>query len=138
MTQAQVAGQGARHVLLAEDDPLLALTVTDFLQEEGFVVTPASDGVAALSLAKGLTFDILLTDLRMPGLDGTALIRALRATRPDLPVVIMSGDAPPGWKDRLGETGDARRVFLITKPMRLMHLRDTLVEALVEPATANV
>jgi CheY-like chemotaxis protein len=116
-----------RHVLLAEDDILLAATVAEFLRDDGYVVTATPDGAAALAAAEGLDFDVLLTDLRMPVMDGTALIRALRLQRPDLPVVVMSGDVPPEWRGTMESpeigTGPLK---LVHKPMSLMQLRDAL------------
>ncbi len=125
------------HVLLAEDDFLLATTVTEFLRDEGYEVTVAQDGGAALLAATGLRFDVLLTDLRMPVMDGTALIRALRLQRPDLPVVVMSGDVPPEWHAAMEqpETGTGQ-LKLIHKPMSLLQLREALRSVWPEPAGA--
>jgi CheY-like chemotaxis protein len=97
------------------------------LRDEGYQVTSAPDGGAALSASVGLSFDVLLTDLRMPVMDGTALIRALRAQRPDLPVVVMSGDVPPGWCVAMDQPdAGSGQMKLLHKPMSLFQLRDAL------------
>jgi CheY-like chemotaxis protein len=87
------------------------------------------DGQAALeaALADIDGFDILLTDLRMPRLDGTSLLLALRARRPGLPVVVMSGNVPSNWREMMmRELNGLRQPKLITKPMRLDDLRAAL------------
>jgi two-component system response regulator FlrC len=112
-------------ILLAEDDTLLANTVDDFLSDEGFLVSLATDGQQALCRAKEQPFDVLLTDLRMPHLDGTELIRLLREIRPDLPVVIMSGNAPVDLRTRLTRQGEGPTA-MVSKPMRLQELLQAL------------
>lgn len=124
-------------LLLAEDDLLLAATLAEFLRDEGYHVTSANDGAQALEAAEGLDFDILLTDLRMPVMDGMALIRALRAKRPSLPVVVMSGDVPTDWRNAIGPMPEgAGELHLIKKPMSLSQLREALLA--VWPATVRV
>jgi CheY-like chemotaxis protein len=108
-------------VLMAEDEILAAEVLEEGLRDAGFEVVPAPDGQVALDLvAAGLGFDVLLTDLRMPRLDGRELIARLRAARPDLPVVVMTGFPPPGGAESLrAGTGP---IHLLTKPFRLPEL----------------
>jgi CheY-like chemotaxis protein len=81
-------------VLLVEDDALLGLAAEDVLLEAGHAVALARDGEEALAFAHhGSPFDVLVTDLSMPRLDGVALVRALRAERASLPVVAVTGYA---------------------------------------------
>jgi CheY-like chemotaxis protein len=71
-------------VLMAEDEQLAAEVLEEGLLDAGFEVLAAPDGEAALELASaGARFDVLLTDLRMPRLDGRELIARLRAGRPE-------------------------------------------------------
>jgi len=121
-------------VLLAEDDTLLAHTVDDFLTDEGFTVAMARDGKAALETADTLEFDVLLTDLRMPRIDGVELVRRLRARRPDLPVVIMSGNAPADLRESLTRGGEGP-LIMVAKPMRLTQLLGALHEVLKTKAS---
>jgi CheY-like chemotaxis protein len=105
-------------VLMAEDEPLAAEVIEEGLVEAGFQVLAAEDGQAALDLvAAGAEFDLLLTDLRMPRMDGQELIRRLRAWRPDLPVVVMTGFPPPDGAGAL-QSGTAP-LRLLTKPIAL-------------------
>jgi CheY-like chemotaxis protein len=113
-------GRGLR-VLMAEDEWLAAEVLAEGLSEAGFTVLTARDGLAALELAAGgEPFDLLLTDLRMPRMDGRELIARLRADRPDLPVVVMTGFPPPDGADAL-HNGKAP-LRLLTKPIGIAPL----------------
>ncbi len=80
----------AARVLLAEDEPLIRTTAAVMLTGAGHAVLEAADGAAALvQAAQGI--DVLVTDLGLPDMDGIALARRLRASIPDLPVVVVSG-----------------------------------------------
>ena len=120
-------------VLVAEDDGLFADAVDAFLRQAGFQVVVAGDGEAALRQAAGTRFDILVTDLRMPRLDGATLIRRLRADRPDMPVIVMSGNAPEDWEHSLQRDGEGPLV-LLNKPTRLQDVVKTLNALLTAPA----
>lgn len=78
-------------ILVAEDDESVRTFVTRALELRGFEVTAAQDGLQALECLKDGSFDLLVTDIVMPGLDGIGL--ALKVTRdhPDLPVLLMTG-----------------------------------------------
>jgi len=103
-------------ILLAEDEALAAMAIEDELLREGYEVVLAPDGQAALEAARDAMRDLLLTDLRMPRLDGVGLIRALRGIAPRLPVVVMTGYAPAGGAEAFRSTGEGP-VSLFTKPL---------------------
>jgi len=78
-------------VLLADDEEIILHSLSELLKESGFdVVGTAPDGEAALSMAESLHPDVLVADLRMPRMTGLEVATALRASRPDLPVIILS------------------------------------------------
>jgi CheY-like chemotaxis protein len=105
-------------VLMAEDEWLAAEVLAEGLSEAGFTVLAAADGLAAFEMAAGgAAFDLLLTDLRMPRMDGRELIARLRADRPNLPVVVMTGFPPPDGADALHAGMPAIR--LLTKPIAI-------------------
>jgi two-component system cell cycle sensor histidine kinase/response regulator CckA len=85
------AAAAGRHILVAEDDAMVRLVIERLLAEQGHLVRTASHGGEALELALAGPVDLLVTDVRMPGLDGWELSRALRERWPDLPVVFISG-----------------------------------------------
>ena len=69
-------------VLLVDDERDFADALAERLQARGFRVTTAYDGEDALRLAAGLDFDVAVLDVNLPGMDGLALLRELRALRP--------------------------------------------------------
>jgi CheY-like chemotaxis protein len=82
-------------VLFAADEPGVLASLEQILTRSGYDVTSAKNGDIAAQIFEGNTdFDVLLTDIVMPGeLQGTSLAKALRKIRPDLPIVFMTGYA---------------------------------------------
>ena len=80
----------AAHILLIEDDISLAANLAEVLQDDGFKVTVSHRGDDGLSRANRSECDVVLTDLRLPGLGGLELVRQLHETQPRLPVVLMT------------------------------------------------
>jgi len=78
-------------VLLVDDEKNILLTLSRALTMEGHVVETASGGREALDRIAALPVDVVVMDVRMPDLDGLSVLQKARETRPDLPVVIMSG-----------------------------------------------
>jgi two-component system cell cycle sensor histidine kinase/response regulator CckA len=118
-----------RAVLLVEDEERLRKMVRMTLETQGCVVTEANGGEAALALlTPERHFDMLVTDLVMPGIDGRELATRARAVRPDLPIVFVSGYVP----DQRRLEGLARAVFL-PKPFTPGELVKT-VDRLFRPA----
>ena len=128
----------ALRVLLAEDEALVAMALADCLEAEGHeVAAVAADGAEALAMSRGLgTLDLLVTDLRMPRLGGEGLIRALWAERPGLPVLVVTGSAPPGGAEALRrEAGDRGPLALLHEPIEYDALAGAL-RRVAEPAFA--
>ena len=80
-------------ILVVEDEPRILDFVSRGLEAEGFSVRGARDGQEALRFAKTERWDLVILDLLLPGVDGLSLLRALHATQPGLPVVIVSARA---------------------------------------------
>jgi two-component system, cell cycle sensor histidine kinase and response regulator CckA len=81
-------------ILLAEDDPEIRRMLSDTLTKDGFEVLTAPDGQAALRHARNHegTIDLLITDVEMPLLDGFDLHERLRQERPDIKLLVISGN----------------------------------------------
>lgn len=78
-------------ILVVEDEPGLREFIAEVLTGDGHSVTTAADGAAALSTLAGHAFDLLLTDLRMPGaVDGMALLRHARGEQPEMEVIVLT------------------------------------------------
>jgi two-component system cell cycle sensor histidine kinase/response regulator CckA len=84
-------------VLVVDDEPILRRFVAQILTAGGYEVLTAVDGREAHAIAShaDAALDLVLTDIRMPHLDGLELGRALAALRPHLPVIYMSGFGEP-------------------------------------------
>ena len=79
------------HILLAEDEVLIALMFQDALEVEGHRVSVAHDGIEALEVDEQDPAEVLVTDLAMPRMGGRELLERLRKRRPDLPALVVSG-----------------------------------------------
>ena len=79
--------------LVADDEAGMRESVARALRREGFQVTAVEDGAAALDALRRAPVDLLVADLRMPGLDGLELLRAAKLVAPDTEVVVLSGHA---------------------------------------------
>lgn len=81
-------------ILVVEDEAALRASIRRLLQDQGYEVIEAENGATALQLLQGTgseTIGLVLTDLRMPVMDGRQLASALARRRPSLPIVFMSG-----------------------------------------------
>ena len=81
-------------ILLAEDAPAVRESIKDFLILAGFEVDEAPDGQVACDLLAQSPYDLLITDLWMPNMDGLDVLKRLRKINPKLPVIAISGGAP--------------------------------------------
>jgi two-component system C4-dicarboxylate transport response regulator DctD len=85
----------ASRVLLVDDQPEVRRVVRRNLVRAGYVVVEAWNARVAVELARDMTFDLVISDLRMPDMSGVELLKALHEHDPDLPVVLTSGSPDP-------------------------------------------
>src|SRR4051812_1406999 len=78
-------------ILVVDDDPTFRMTTAALLEADGYAVDTAPDGQQAVERLKGRQFDLLLVDLRMPGIDGISLVEALRLWGHGIPILMISG-----------------------------------------------
>jgi DNA-binding NtrC family response regulator len=112
-----------RRVLVVDDDPTILDSVAEILEEDGIAVTTAEDGARALELLGGAAPDVILSDVRMPGVDGLTLLQQVRARRPESDVVMMTAF------DDMETVVTAMRggaVEFLVKPLDLTQLRTTI------------
>lgn len=82
-----------RSILIVDDDPGLARTTSLILEHEGYSVTTAHNGFEAISRSHERAFDLILLDIKMPGIDGVEALRQIKAVRPTATVVMMTAYA---------------------------------------------
>ncbi len=118
--EAPEAG-GVGEVLLVEDEPALARFAARALQRAGYVVTICEDGTSALARFRESPerFDIVLTDLTMPGMSGAQLATEFKRARPDLPIILMSGYSASLTSRNMHEFGVE---LLLQKPFKAVDL----------------
>jgi two-component system copper resistance phosphate regulon response regulator CusR len=87
-------------ILYVEDDPEAQAFVQRALRESGFVVDTASDGASGLDLALGGAYDVLILDVKLPGLDGFEVLRRLRAAGQSVPVLFLTAQGEVGSRIR--------------------------------------
>jgi CheY-like chemotaxis protein len=104
----------ALRVLVVDDDPLQLRAAARLLRALGHSGALAPQGQVALDLLGQQVFDVVLLDLRMPGLDGVEILRLLRPRFPQLPVVLVSGDDLSAHWDHYRQAGAS--AFLL-KPL---------------------
>jgi len=80
-----------KHLLLVEDEAPLRQAIADQLSDRGYHVEQAESGEAAIARLADFAFDIIITDLRLPGVDGSAVIEAAVARYPDIIAIVVTG-----------------------------------------------
>jgi len=102
-------------LLVVDDDAAAVESLREIFDREGFGVRTASSGEEGLDVLRGEDFDVVLADLRMPGMDGMDLLRAVKALRPDTEVVIMTAF---GTIERAVEAMREGAYDFVTKPLK--------------------
>ncbi len=121
-------------ILVVDDEPNYLIVISELLGEEGFEIITADNGTKALELMKGADIDLVLTDMQMPDMDGFALLEAVKSSRPEMPVIMITA---------YGEVEKAVRAMrsgafnYITKPFNNDELLASINKALEHSALAQ-
>lgn len=121
------------HVLVIDDDPLVLHAIKTVLEADRHSVVTAQGGVAGIeafassNVAFVKPFDVVMTDLGMPHVDGSRVARTIKKRSPNIPVVLFtgSGGAP-------SDGSEADFDLIISKPVRLRDLRQALARVAVK------
>jgi CheY-like chemotaxis protein len=116
--------RGKPTVLIVEDEPAIRSVVAALLEEEGYAVRRARDGLEALTIIDTDRVDLILSDVVMPQLDGASLVRLLRQRGHLVPVILMSA---------VYADVDLPGVPFVPKPFDV----DRLLEAVAAAMTVN-
>jgi CheY-like chemotaxis protein len=130
MKESTMKSEALKRVLVVDDDPIVGKSIDRTLAPRGYAVITAGDGPEALEkLAQG-NYDVVYTDIKMPGMDGLEVAARIKASRPWLPVVIVTGygtDANESKAKDLGVAGFLR------KPLSPEMIESSVTEALLVP-----
>jgi signal transduction histidine kinase len=119
-----------RHVLVVDDDPSVLDVLVLSLEDAGFAVVGADSGADALAhMDSGASVDAMVTDFRMPGMNGLELIGAAQARNPGLPSFILTGHVGD-FKSLPKQNGRKPRFTLLQKPIRPGEIARLLAETL--------
>lgn len=116
-------------ILVIDDEPVLRTTFKHMLEEEGYRVWVAGDGREGLRLFRQKRPKLIITDMVMPEIDGSAVIETLREECPGIPIIAMSAIAEPAQMERPLESG---AYCYLTKPVDMPVLFD-LIRAILTP-----
>jgi two-component system, NtrC family, response regulator HydG len=108
--------------LVVDDDRTMVKTLADVLKHKGWDVTTAHSGEDAVQIAWKESFDVVLMDVKMPGMDGVEAFKAMKAAKPSVRVILMTAYAA---QDRLEEAQQHGVLRVLSKPVdiaSLMHL----------------
>jgi two-component system, NtrC family, response regulator len=113
-------------ILLVEDDPAIVNTLRRVLNDEGCEVMVEQRGDTALARAQDAVFDLIITDLKLPGLDGLGLVRQLHAMNPRLPILMMTAH---GTTETAIEAMQSGAYDYLVKPFEMPELLDLVEQA---------
>ena len=119
-------------ILFIEDDAMNRRVVRDMLHVAGLPLAEADSGPRGIAMLEREDFDVLLLDLRMPEMDGFAVMRALRGRGDglrDIPIIVVTADASPGLEDECLSAGADAVLF---KPVAMQSLFDSIAGLIVD------
>ncbi len=117
-------------ILIVDDEPSLLLTLAANLELEGLEVETAASGAIALELIKKQSFDLVLSDVRMPNMNGVELFREIHKLYPKLPVILMTAFAMESLIEQAIREG---AFTVLPKPFDVDQLLGTLLHAARRP-----
>ena len=123
--EAELWGSGT--VLLVEDEPMVRAVAERALTRHGYTVITANNGEEALEvIGRGEEIALMISDVVMPGMDGPTTVREARKSRPDLPILFMSGYA----EEQLRKSIDLDHVAFLPKPFSVQELAEAARSAI--------
>jgi len=123
------ASLAAKTILICEDESLLRGTLVRDLKRAGYVVLEASTGESASDLLSQQVIDLLITDVRLPGMDGWELVQRARKARAAVSVIVMSAYGKSSLANRMIDCGHCT---FLDKPFPMATLREEVRRALTD------
>lgn len=127
-----------KRILVVDDDPHIRFIIETILTVEGYEVATADSGDEALRVSSKRPYDLVLTDLILPGIDGIETILRLRALQPELRIIAMSGGWNGGAHTCLPLAGKLGACRTLAKPFDRMTLLNAVELEVGSPLLAAV
>ena len=124
-----------RKVLVVDDDPVVGKSFHRVLAQKGYQVITAENAAQALEKLREQEYDVVFTDIKMPGMNGLELAEQVKAKRPWVPVVIVTGYGSTANEERAKAAGVAG---FLNKPLSPDIIEDSVAHALLRPALVGV
>jgi len=118
---------GKKKILIIEDDEEMRSLLKEFLSEEGYETDSVDNGSEAYRRLVRELFDLIITDIRMPGLTGLDILPGVRRLQPEAPIIVITAFGGEAVHHKVFERG---ATAYLEKPLRLDNLRD-LVQRIV-------
>lgn len=109
-------------ILVVDDEPGIRTMIQFELTQQGHQILTADSGAAALDVLKGARVDLILTDMRMPQMDGLDLVVQVRKALPQVPIVLMTGFV----EDRVREVQKYNLSATLNKPFTIDQMNDVV------------
>jgi CheY-like chemotaxis protein len=119
----------ARKILVVDDDPIVGLSFERVLSAQGYLVVTAPNGADALEKLREGEYDVVFTDIKMPGMDGLEVAERVKAKQPWTPVVIVTGY---GTSDNESRARAAGVSDFLRKPLSPQMIEQSTLKALLE------
>ena len=110
-----------QRILFAEDEPISRKLISMFLRREGYEVDEAKDGTEALRLLNNFQFDLVISDIRLPRVDGIAVVTRLRSISPDTPFIVLTS-----YPNDALDLAKMPNSLIIAKPVQLDNLESNV------------
>jgi DNA-binding NtrC family response regulator len=122
-------GDAIKRLLVVDDEPIVGKRLNQVFSKIGFEIETYTDPAEAMAAMLARPFDIVVTDLKMDGMDGLEVLTRVKAMNPAVRVIIITGYASPDTADLAKQHG----VFdFLAKPFRLDELKQAIFRALEE------
>ena len=124
------------NILVIDDDQLVAEATRGLLRTQGYNVTVAHNGKSGIEAARSDRFDLAIVDVFMPDIDGLQVIKVIRESNPDMPMIAVSGfmfgnacPEMPGFESMAAEVGAVSALYKPIQPDHLLAVIETAMMA---------
>jgi CheY-like chemotaxis protein len=121
-------------ILLVDDEETLRFVLRETLISEGYSVDVANDGFQALERVKGKSYDLLITDIKMHGMDGLQLIREIKRNGSHLKIIIITAY---GSLEMVKEAARLGVIEFVSKPFKIQEIKDVITRNLCDDNTSS-